>query len=98
MTGTKNAAAEMAIAPETENAGRPPAELASADVPSVSDDSGSEAPAAKPPGERFRGWYTNKQIGYRRMTDEIAKLIVVKFNEQPGKEVIARLKEAGFRY
>jgi len=42
--------------------------------------------------------YTNKPIGYRRMTDEIAKLIVVKFNEQPSAEIIARLKEAGFRF
>jgi hypothetical protein len=47
---------------------------------------------------RFRGWYMNKEVGYRRMTDEIAKLIVVRFDECPADELVARLKAAGFRY
>jgi hypothetical protein len=47
---------------------------------------------------RFRGWHTNKEMSYRRMTDEIAKLIIVKVNGRPDDEAVARLKQAGFCY
>jgi hypothetical protein len=104
MPHKKKQAADAVTAPESETREVLPVEATSADgrgqvgePASDASEPASEATATKPPA-RFRGWYTNTQIGYRRMTDEIAKLIVVKFNERPNDEVVARLKEAGFRY
>ena len=53
-----------------------------------------ESPAA----ERFRSWVTDRVTGYERLTDEQARLIVVKFHDRPPQELLDKLKEAGFRY
>ena len=48
--------------------------------------------------KRFRSWYINTEIVYRRTTDEIAKHVVVRFDQRPADDVVGRLKAAGFRY
>jgi hypothetical protein len=98
MESMKTMAAEAAVATETDGVATRQPEAMPVELPAESDGHATGIAEAKPTGNRFRGWYSNKDIGYQRLTDEIAKLIVLKFDERPSEEVVARVKEAGFRY
>ncbi len=59
-----------------------------------------EPPETKgtPEAERFRSWVTDRGNGYERLTDDKAKLLVLRFTNKPAAEVLDKLKAAGFRY
>jgi hypothetical protein len=56
------------------------------------------APQTTAETNRFRSWVTDHAAGYERLTDEKAKLLVLKFGNKPDSEVLDKLKEAGFHY
>jgi hypothetical protein len=60
----------------------------------------AEAAKVEPAVERarLRSWVTDPSVGYERFTDEKARLFVLHFAVKPEADILAKLKEAGFRY
>ena len=84
----KTAAAETVKVANEESSGTP-----STAVAESSERGESEAKAV-----RFRSWVNDREAGYERMTDEQARLLVIRFAQKPAADVLEQLKDAGFRY
>jgi hypothetical protein len=70
--------------------------VASDDHPAkTSDEAVALAPTPKP---RFRGWTKDHARGYRKRTDEVAKMLVFQFDGKPDADLLSLLKEHQFRY
>ena len=51
-----------------------------------------------PERPRFRSWSIRKDVGYEKLTDQKRGLLVLKFTQKPTDELLATIKDAGFRY
>ena len=52
----------------------------------------------EPERPRFRSWSFRKDVGYEKLTDQKRGLLVLKFTQKPSDELLATIKDAGFRY
>jgi hypothetical protein len=70
--------------------------VASDDQPATSSETAlALAPTPKP---RFRGWTKDHARGYRKLTDEVTRMIVFQFHGKPDANLLSLLKEHQFRY
>jgi hypothetical protein len=88
MARKKQPSAKAAETPERETEAAMETQAPAADA--KEDDAAQE--------NRFRFWVQDVTNGYDRLTDEKAKMIVLKFHAKPSPEILAIVKEAGFRY
>lgn len=55
-------------------------------------------PLEEGPRGQFRSWVSDTSRGYSRLTDEEHQRLILQFTEKPPTEVLAALKEGGFRF
>lgn len=82
---------------ETPPADAPPAE---GPLPASGPDEPARPRPDTKPGSRpqVRSWTRDTALGYRILTDDLLKVIVLRFDQKPADEVLDLVKAKGFKY